>query len=329
MSLRKIRARRLAQMLGLLAALLPPMAAMAAEPVFITIGTGGMTGVYYPTGGAICRLVNQERARHGIRCMVESTGGSPYNIASLRRGELELGLVQSDVEYQAYHGTGPFTEQGPYQELRSVFTLHGEALTIVARKEANIHHFADLKGKRVNIGNAGSGQRETMDTLLQAYGWSHDDFGQISEQGAAEHSQALCNNRIDAFVYVVGHPNGSIKEAASACEVNLVSIGDAVVDKLVAEHGYYRPVTLTGGQYRGTAEDIHTFEVAANLLTHASVPEPVIYEVTKAVFDHFEQFIRLHPSLTLLQPAQMIDVGLSAPLHPGASRYFREKGLLE
>ncbi|GHA18126.1 TAXI family TRAP transporter solute-binding subunit [Oceanisphaera arctica] len=329
MSIRKNQSRRLALTFGLLAALSAPMAGMAAEPVFITMGTGGMTGVYYPTGGAICRLVNQGRAEHGIRCSVESTGGSPHNIASLRRGELELGMVQSDVEYQAYQGTGPFAEQGPYQELRSVFALHGEALTIVARKEANIHSFEDLKGKKVNIGNPGSGHRETMDSLLQAYGWSHDDFGQVSELRPAEHSQALCNNRIDAFVYVVGHPNGSIREAASACEVNLVSISDAVVEKLVAEHSYYRPVTLAGGQYRGTEEEIHTFEVSANLVTHASVPEPVIYELTKAVFDHFEQFIRMHPSLTSLQPAQMIGVGLSAPLHPGASRYFREKGWLE
>ncbi|OIN13111.1 TAXI family TRAP transporter solute-binding subunit [Oceanisphaera psychrotolerans] len=302
---------------------------LAVEPVFITMGTGGMTGVYYPTGGAICRLVNQGRAEHGIRCSVESTGGSTDNINALQRGELELGIVQSDLEYKAYHGEGPFAKPGPYSDLRSVFSLHGEAVTIVTRQNTNIRRFEDLKGKRVNIGNAGSGQRDTLDTLLKAYGWSYDDFSQVSELSPAEHSQALCDDRIDAFVYVVGHPNGSIREATMACEARLVSVSGPVIDKLVAEHGYYRHITIPAGQYSGNDEETPTFGVGANLLTHASVPDEVIHTLTGAVFNHFDQFTRLHPSFGLLQQEQMVSVGLTAPLHPGASQYFQEKGLLK
>ncbi|MBL1377925.1 TAXI family TRAP transporter solute-binding subunit [Zobellella iuensis] len=303
--------------------------AVATEQTFITIGTGGVTGVYYPTGGAICRLVNQGRAEHGVRCSVESTGGSPYNLNSLRSGELEVGIAQSDLEYQAYHGEGSFADQGKFEDLRAVFALHGEALTIVARKDANINTFEDLKGKRVNIGNPGSGQRDTMEILLKAYGWSHGDFRLVSELRPAEHGQALCDNRIDAFVYVVGHPNGSIKEATTACEANLVSVTGEVIDQLVADNAYYRYITIPGGEYTGADEDVQTFGVGANLVSSAKVPENVVYELTKAVFENFDQFIRLHPAFGNLQKEQMVKDGLTAPLHDGASKYFKEAGLVE
>ncbi|MDP5291167.1 TAXI family TRAP transporter solute-binding subunit [Oceanimonas sp. CHS3-5] len=304
-------------------------AAMAAEQSFITIGTGGVTGVYYPTGGAICRLVNQGRAEHGIRCSVESTGGSPYNLNSLRSGELEVGIAQSDLEYQALNGENGFAEQGPFEDLRAVFALHGEAVTIVARKDANIKTFEDLKGKRVNIGNPGSGQRDTMEVLMNAYGWTQDDFSLVSELRPAEHGQALCDNRIDAFVYVVGHPNGSIKEATTACEANLVEVNGEVVDKLIADNAYYRHITIPGGEYTGADEDVHTFGVGANLVTSAKVPEEQIYQLTKAVFDNFEQFVRLHPAFASLKKEEMVKDGLSAPLHSGAQKYYKEAGLVE
>ncbi|WMC11979.1 TAXI family TRAP transporter solute-binding subunit [Oceanimonas pelagia] len=303
--------------------------AMAAEQSFITIGTGGVTGVYYPTGGAICRLVNQGRAEHGIRCSVESTGGSPYNLNSLRSGELEVGIAQSDLEYQALKGEGSFAEQGAFDDLRAIFALHGEAVTIVARKDANIKTFEDLKGKRVNIGNPGSGQRDTMEVLMQAYGWTQSDFSLVSELRPAEHGQALCDNRIDAFVYVVGHPNGSIKEATTACEANLVTVQGEVIDKLLADKAYYRHITIPGGEYAGADEDVHTFGVGANLVTSAKVPDEQVYQLTKAVFDNFDQFVRLHPAFANLKKEEMVKDGLSAPLHPGALKYYKEAGLIE
>ncbi len=203
-----------------------------AQTQFVTIGTGGVTGVYYPTGGAICRLVNKGRKSHGIRCSVESTGGSVYNLNSIREGELDMGVAQSDWQFHAYHGSSKFEAQGPNKDLRAVFSVHPEPFTVVARKDSGIKSFADLKGKRVNIGNPGSGQRGTMEVVMAAMGWSKDDFSLSSELKSAEQSTALCDNKVDAIVFTVGHPNGSIKEATTSCEANLVQVDGPAIDKL-------------------------------------------------------------------------------------------------
>ncbi|MHA7885943.1 MULTISPECIES: TAXI family TRAP transporter solute-binding subunit [Roseicyclus] len=304
-------------------------AASAQDQTFIAIGTGGVTGVYYPTGGAICRLVNRDRAEHGIRCGVESTGGSVFNINAIRGGELEFGVAQSDWQYHAYNGTSRFEEQGAFEELRAVFSVHPEPFTVVARADAGIETFEDLQGKRVNVGNPGSGQRGTMEVLMEAMGWTMDDFAVASELQAAEQSQALCDNNIDAMVYTVGHPSGSIQEATTACDSVLVTVANDAVDMLVAENPFYRTATIPGGMYRGNDEDVMTFGVGATFVTSADVPEEVVYTVVSAVFENIDQFRSLHPAFANLDPAQMASDGLSAPLHPGAERYFREAGLIE
>jgi len=301
----------------------------SAQEKFVTIGTGGVTGVYYPTGGAICRLVNRGRKDHGIRCSVESTGGSVYNLNAIRGGELEFGVAQSDWQFHALNGTSQFEETGAFEDLRAVFSVHPEPFTLVARADAGIETFEDLKGKRVNIGNPGSGQRGTMEVLMDAMGWTTDDFKLTSELQGAEQSQALCDNNIDAMVYTVGHPSGSIQEATTACDSVLVEVSGEAVDKLVADNPYYRTATIPGGMYRGNDEDTQTFGVGATFVTSATVPEDVVYEVTKAVFENMDQFRGLHPAFADLDPKQMANDGLSAPLHDGAAKYFKEAGLVE
>ncbi|EYD72759.1 TAXI family TRAP transporter solute-binding subunit [Limimaricola hongkongensis] len=296
---------------------------------FISIGTGGVTGVYYPTGGAICRLVNRGRADHGIRCGVESTGGSVYNINAVRSGELEFGVAQSDWQFHAIEGTSQFEEQGAFEDLRAVFSVHPEPFTVVARADAGIETFEDLKGKRVNVGNPGSGQRGTMEVLMGAMGWTMDDFQLTSELQAAEQSQALCDNNIDAMVYTVGHPSGSIQEATTACDAVLVEVSGEAVDTLVGENPYYRTATIPGGMYRGNDEDTATFGVGATFVSSATVPDDVVYETVKAVFENFDQFKGLHPAFANLTKEEMVADGLSAPLHAGAEKYYREAGLLE
>lgn len=298
----------------------------ASEQRFITIGTGGVTGVYYPAGGAICRLVNRNRSEHGIRCSVESTGGSIYNLNALRQGELSLAVVQSDWQYHSYNGTSEFSEAGAHEELRSVFALHPEPFTVVARQDADVTHFSELEGKRVNIGNPGSGQRATQAVLLEEMGWSRDRFAMASELSASEHSRALCDNSIDAFFYTVGHPSGSIEEASTACATRLVNVTGEAVDNLVERHPYYTHVTIPGGSYRGTDEDVETFGVAATFVTTADVPEEAVYQVVKAVFENFSDFRRLHPAFGDLEPEHMARDALTAPMHEGAKRYFREAG---
>ncbi|MCE2570154.1 TAXI family TRAP transporter solute-binding subunit [Motilimonas eburnea] len=301
----------------------------ASAQEFISIGTGGVTGVYYPTGGAICRLVNKDKEQHGIRCSVESTGGSIYNLNTIRAGELDMGVAQSDSQYYAFKGEGPFKDAGAFAELRSVFSVHAEPFTIVARKDANIKNFTDLKGKRVNIGNPGSGQRSTMELVMGAYGWTNDDFKLTSELKPAEQSQALCDNKIDAIVYVVGHPNGSIKEATTSCETVLVNVAGPEIDKLVEGNSYYRKVDIPGGMYQGSEQATQTFGVGATFVSSTKTSEKVVYEVVKAVFENFNQFKRLHPAFTNLEKSQMVQDSLSAPLHDGAVKYYKEAGLIK
>jgi TRAP transporter TAXI family solute receptor len=300
----------------------------AADQTFVTIGTGGVTGVYYPTGGAICRLVNKTRKEHGIRCSVESTGGSVYNLNTIAAGELDMGVAQSDWQYHAYNGTSKFADAGPNKDLRAVFSVHPEPFTVVARADSGIKKFGDLKGKRVNIGNPGSGQRGTMEVVMAAYGWTKDDFKLASELKSAEQSKALCDNKIDAMVFTVGHPSGSIKEATTSCDSVMVEVAGPKIDKLVADNDYYRTATIPGGMYRGTDADTKTFGVGATFVSSAKVPEEVIYNVVKAVFENFDQFKKLHPAFANLKEAEMIKDGLSAPLHPGAKKYYKERGWL-
>ena len=299
-----------------------------AEQTFVTIGTGGVTGVYYPTGGAICRLVNKTRKKHGIRCSVESTGGGVYNLNTIRAGELDMGVAQSDWQYHAYNGTSKFKAKGPNKDLRAVFSVRPEPFTVVARKDSGIKKFEQLKGKRVNIGNPGSGQRGTMEVVMGVYGWKKKDFKLASELKSAEQSKALCDNKVDAMVFTVGHPSGSIKEASTSCASVLVEVAGPKIDKLVMKNDYYRHAVIPGGMYRGTPEDTKTFGVGATFVTSAKVPENVIYNVVKAVFTNFDQFKKLHPAFANLKKEEMIKDGLSAPLHKGAIKYYKEAGLM-
>ncbi len=304
-------------------------AAVAQDQQFFSIGTGGVTGVYYPAGGAICRLVNAGRSEHGLRCGVESTGGSIFNINALRSGELEFGIAQSDWQYHAFNGTSRFEEDGPFEDLRAVFSLHPEPFTVVARADAGITSFDELEGLRVNIGNPGSGQRGTMEVVMDAMGWDMDTFSVVTELQAGEQAQALCDNNIDAIVYTVGHPSGAIQEATTACDTVLINVDNDVIRALVEDRDYYRMATIPGGMYRGTDEDITTFGVGATFVTSAAVPTEMVYEVTKAVMEGLDSFRELHPALGVLVAEEMVSDGLSAPLHDGAAQFFEEAGMMD
>ena len=296
---------------------------------FVTIGTGGVTGVYYPTGGSICRLVNKDKKDHGVRCSVESTGGSVYNINTIRAGELDMGVAQSDWQYHAYHGTSRFEKAGPFKELRSIFSIHGEPFNIVARADSGIKTFADLKGKRVNIGNPGSGTRGTMEVAMKAHGWDSKVFKVAGELKSSEQSKALCDNKLDAMVFVGGHPSGVIKEVTTTCDSVIVDASDEKIVKLVESTPYYKFTNVPGGMYKGNPDDVKTFGVAATFVTSSKVSEHVIYNVVKAVFENFDAFKKLHPAFANLKKEEMISDGLSAPLHRGAIKYYKEVGLLK
>ena len=300
-----------------------------AQEKFITIGTGGQTGVYFVVGQSICRLVNRGTAEHGLKCTAPSTGGSVANINAIKAGDQTMGVAQSDQQYYGYNGEQSFADGGPIESLRAVFSVHPEPFTVVARADAGVKNFDDLKGKRVNIGNPGSGQRATMDVVLEAAGMTADDFSLASELKATEQAQALCDNKIDAFVYQVGHPNGSIQEAFSSCDANFVNVTGDYIDALIEKNAFYAAATIPAALYEGVEEDTTTFGVRATFVSSSDVDEDTVYHVVKAVFDNFDRFKGLHPAFGNLDPEEMISAGLSAPLHDGAAKYYREQGWME
>ncbi|GAB4341605.1 MAG: TAXI family TRAP transporter solute-binding subunit [Desulfobulbaceae bacterium] len=298
-----------------------------ARSTFVTIGTGGITGVYYPTGGAIAKMVNKKKKEYGIRATVESTGGSVFNVNAVMHGDLEFGIVQSDRQYQAWNGLAEWKDKGPQEKLRAVFSIHPESVTLVAAVDTGVMDIRDLKGKRVNIGNPGSGQRQNSIDALGAVGIDYEKDIQAESVKAAEAPGLLQDGRIDAFFYTVGHPSGAIKEATSGTrKVRIVSITG--IDSLLKSTPYYAASFVPIKHYPGAVndKDVPTFGVKATLVTSADVPDEVVYAITKEVFDNLEEFRKLHPAYENLTRESMLE-GLSAPIHPGALKYYREAGL--
>jgi TRAP transporter TAXI family solute receptor len=304
------------------------IAAAPARSTEITIGTGSGAGVYFQVGRAICRLVNAGTDQHGFTCQSPSTPGSIYNLENLRNGNLQLGVVQSDWQYHAYHGTSKFQDAGPDKELRALFSVHDEPFTVVARRDADISTFDDLKGKRVNIGNPGSGQRGTMEVLMAAKGWNQNIFSLANALPASQQSLALCHNRVQAMVYVVGHPNSSVAQAVRLCQAVIVPVAGSAVDKLLSENPFYARIQVPGGIYPGNPEPIPTFGVKATVVASAKLDPDSAYTMVKTVFENLDEMKKLHPAFSTLDKTKMVSDGLSAPLHEGAIRYYQEQGLL-
>lgn len=298
-----------------------------AKTTFVTIGTGGITGVYYPTGGAIAKMVNAKQGEYSIRATVESTGGSVFNINAVMNGDLEFGITQSDLQYHASKGLAEWTQKGPQKDLRAVFSIHPELLTLVAATDADINRLQDLKGKHVNIGNPGSGQRQNAIDALTTVGIDYKKDLKAEGVKASEAPGLLQDNRIDAFFYTVGHPSGAFKEAtAGARKVKFVPITG--ISELIKKSTYYVESYIPVAHYPNAAnkEDVNTFGVKATLITSAKVPDQVVYAITKEVFENFEEFKKLHPAYAVLTKKDMLE-GLSAPIHAGAMKYYRETGL--
>jgi TRAP transporter TAXI family solute receptor len=299
----------------------------AAAETEVVIGTGSLVGVYFQVGRGICALVNQKAK--DLRCSAVPTPGSKFNLDSVRDNAFEVGIVQSDVQYRAVTRTGEFefVDLG-YDNLRSLFSVHGEPFTLVARRDSGIRSLADLKGRRVNLGNPGSGQRATMQVVMDAMGWKEDSFALAGELPASQQSLALCHGQFEAMVYVVGHPNKSIAKATELCDAVIVDVEGPQIDQLVAENPYYAYMTIPGGLYQGNDRPTTTFGVRATAVASEDLDEQTVYAIVASVFDNLDKFKRMYPAFGVLDPKRMIKEGLTAPLHRGAERYYRDKGLM-
>jgi TRAP transporter TAXI family solute receptor len=319
---------RLSRVLCVAAALLAAPAALAIAATDIVVGTGSVLGVYFQVGRGICRLV--ERNTDGLECSAVPTPGSRFNMDSVQLNAFEVGIVQSDVHFNSYNKSGDFLEFADvsFDNIRSVFSVHGEPFTVVARRDSGIRTLSDLAGRRVNLGNPGSGQRATMQVVMDAMGWTPKSFAFAGSLPAAQQSFALCHGQVEAMVYVVGHPNKSIQKATDLCDAILVNVEGPEIDQLVAKNPYYSYMTIPGGIYRGNDKPATTFGVRATVVVSADLDADTVYAITRAVFENLDQFKKMYPAFGALDPKRMVVEGLSAPLHEGAVRYFSEVGLM-
>ncbi len=297
-----------------------------AEDNYVTIGTGGQTGVYYVVGQSICRFVNRDTKTHNIKCNAPASGGGVANVNGIRSGEFNFGVMQSDHQYKAMEGLAPFAAEGKMEDIRALFSVQGEVFTVLARRDANIAKLDDLKGKRVNIGNPGSGQRDTLEEIMEKKGWEKSVFSLAAELKPAEQASALNDNNIDVMTYFVGHPNGSIQEATTTVDAVFVPIEGPEIDALLAEKSYYTKAQIPGGMYKGNDKPTASIGGKAVLSTSAKISPDVVYQVVKSVFDNLDRFKKIHPAFNDLDEKEMIKAGLSAPLHEGAIRYYKERG---
>jgi len=311
---------------------------VAKSAEFFTIGTGGPTGVYFQTGNAICKMLHKSAIakEHGrkkgidkaYRCTAPSTGGSNYNIGQIKEGEFQFGVAQSDWQYHAVNGSSKW-EGKQFKGLRAVFSVHNEPFQIWASAKSGISNFNGLKGKVVNIGNPGSGQRGTMEELMKAMGVDNSFFKSVTELTSSEQVKALCDGKIDAYGYSVGFPNGAMEQAATcAAKAKPINLTGGPVQGLIEGADYYAKAVIPAGTYTGQTSDATTFGVKATVVTSNAVEADLVYLVVKAVFENFDDFRKQHPAFAPLKKEDMIADGLSAPLHEGAKRYYKEVGLM-
>lgn len=291
---------------------------------FVSIGTGGMTGTYYPVGGALCRIVNKDPQ---IKCTVQSTGGSVYNVNNVLKKELNFGFVQSDVVYDKYNGVGKFKDMGD-QNLRAVVAIYPELLAFVVSKESGIKSINDLGGKNINVGNPGSGNEATALNVFKAYDFDVAKLGHRGVLTAQECPHALKDKKIDGYFYMVGHPTANITDAANSMPIDIVSIDGENIDKMLADFPYFAKGTIQKGTYLGVDYDVNSIGVKAVLVADKSASDASVAAIIKAILDNFDEYKSLHPALSSVTKESLID-GISAPLHQAAEAEFKKYGILK
>jgi uncharacterized protein len=305
--------------------------AQTAPPAVVTIGGGYTTGLYYQSANAIAKVANRRSQALGFRCKVVPTTGSSENVEEVTAGKVQFAYVQSDIQFQAWNGAGEWGKKGPQKDLRSVFALYPEALTLIAAEGSGIGSINDLTGKRVNVGVPGSGQYQLALQALTAVGMDSEGQIKTTNYQANEAPDLLQHGQIDAYFYVVGHPNMNVREATMGKikRVRICEVAGPGIDTMLRDKPYYVKTVIPMRFYPNAVnkEDVLTFGVKATLVTSASVPDDVVYKLTKEIFENLDQFKRLVAAQWQLTKKGMLE-GLTAPIHPGAMKYYKEAGLM-
>lgn len=309
--------------------MLPP----ALANTVLLIGTGDVSGLYYPTGNILCRLAEQAQTASPIHCSIESTAGSLANLEGLRNQQLDLAIIQSDVMWRSYLGQWEIKQASTsppkkFDELRLLFPLYPEPFTVVTRSEDKLTHFKQLKDKNINVSAQSSGAYATLSTLMEILEWKPSDITLKGYTEPRQQAKALCNGEVDAIIYVMGHPNRSIRQLAQTCPIKLLPIEGSEVDNLIQYHHYYHSMSIAPGYDSLNTPNIATFGVNANLVTTASLPEPLAYEITKTIYNHLKQHKFIFPPLNQFDPDSIQQISQEVPLHDGAKRFFTEEKLL-
>jgi len=299
---------------------------LEAKDKFVALGTGSPNGTYYPVGRGICELVNEGRVSHGVRCIAYNTGGSVYNIQAVMSGELEMGITRSDLAFQAHDGLNAFKSIGPNPELRAVTTLYSMPIAVLVKKGAEINAFADLEGKRINIGNKGSGKRSVAELIMDIMGWQRGDFSAVLEMSTKQMGKAFCDDNVDILIEGLGNPSKFYEEMVRDCDGKFIPVPKDVVGKIQKKFPYFAALDIPGKIYSGTPDPVGTFGFKATLVTKRAVHEDTVYDIVSSIFDQFKKFQEKHPSLSLAAPQQMVNEGIFIPIHDGARRYYLERG---
>jgi uncharacterized protein len=298
-----------------------------AEPYQLSIATGGVTGIYYQIGAAICRLLRDHPPTHPVDCRTEGSAGSVANLLSLGQGKAPLALAQADSLYDAVTGTGGFANRPPDKRLRALFSPVVETFLVLTRERDWAPQISDLQGRRVNIGSPASGTEVTFRQLMAARGWSDRDFATLSSIRSSQQAAALCGGRVDAIAFVAANPVPVMQEATFACAARLVPLDQQFARQIIERHPYYVPAVVPGGLYRNNPEPTPTIGVRGVVVASDTTPDELVYEVTKAVFENIAELRTLHLAFADVVADDMIDQCMFALIHPGATRYYREAGL--
>ncbi len=303
----------------------PAGPASAAKRRYVSIAAGWVTGAYFPMAGAISRIAWKHLKDDGIKVTAESSGASVANSKLIGAGDTDFAILQNDIASYAHYGKKGMFDK-PIKNLLGVCTLFPEHVQLVARKDSNIKSPADLKGKKVAIGPVGSGTTENAKQILEAYGLKAGDLAKAEQLTASQSADYIKDGRLDAAFFTVAVGAAVIMDTSLIVDVDIVPITGAKADKLIKMYPFYAKQVVTKGTYKGNDTDIPTVSVMAMLAARADLEADIVYKIVDAMYSDLPQLKKAHAKFKDIEMANGL-VGMGIPLHPGAEKFFKEKGI--